>query len=474
MTRVRLGLAVAAVAWCCVAASAGDARAAGLYFTDRGVRPMGRAGAFVAGADDLNALWYNPAGLADAGTSVLVDFGWLHFTDTYSRQLQIADAQGTNHTVTSPTVNGAAPILPIPTIAGSLALDKDHRFTVAGGFFGPQVALASYPNTVDGQPSPSRYSLGSFNGSALGFGGVWLAWKPLEWLRLGAGLIMLAGQFETTVTFSASPPDRLLAAPEDPDFDAHSKLKVGPIIAPSANAGITLVPSKYVRFGLSGQLPTWVSSHAQIQVQLPTDVAFDSASVQGQNAHVTFQLPAILRVGVEARPIDHLRIEATFVREFWSIEHSINASPEGITINGVTGLPPAITLPPITFPRDFVNANSYRLGGEYSFVAGGYLLDARMGVSYDQSAVPVPYVSLLSLDMNKVTLSFGGSLHVGPHWRFDAVYAHFFTQTVYVSPSAAQITRIDPLSGNAPFDPVNGGTYTAEADLIGVGFNYLF
>jgi long-subunit fatty acid transport protein len=179
-------------------------------------------------------------------------------------------------------------------------------------------------------------------------------------------------------------------------------------------------------------------------------------------------------VGVEARPIDHLRIEATFVREFWSIEHSINASPEGITINGVTGLPPAITLPPITFPRDFVNANSYRLGGEYSFVAGGYLLDARMGVSYDQSAVPVPYVSLLSLDMNKVTLSFGGSLHVGPHWRFDAVYAHFFTQTVYVSPSAAQITRIDPLSGNAPFDPVNGGTYTAEADLIGVGFNYLF
>ena len=50
-----------------------DARAAGLYFTDRGVRPLGRGGAFVAGADDFNATWYNPAGLADAGTSFLLD-----------------------------------------------------------------------------------------------------------------------------------------------------------------------------------------------------------------------------------------------------------------------------------------------------------------------------------------------------------------------------------------------------------------
>ena len=455
-------------------ACAGDARAAGLYFSDRGVRPMGRAGAFVAGADDLRAIYYNPAGLADAGTSVLIDFGWLHFTDSYSRQLQIADAQGTLHTVTSPTVNGTTPVLPIPTIAASIALDHEHHFTLAGGFLAPYVALASYPDTVAGQPSPSRYSLGSFDGSALGIVGTWLAWKPFEELRIGAGVQALVGQFQTTVTFSACPPDRLLCAPEQPDFDAHSQLKVGPIIAPSANAGVTLVPSKYVRIGISGQLPTAVSSHAQIQVQLPTNAIFDTAHVSGENAHVSFTLPAIFRIGVEARPIDHLRVEVTFVREFWAIERSINAVPEGISIDGVTGLPPSINLPAITFPRNFQDANSYRLGGEYTFVAGGYPIDARMGVSYEQSAVPVPYVSLLSLDMSKVTVSLGGGLHVGRHWRFDAVYAHLFASTVYVAPDVAKITRIDPLSGNAPFDPVNGGTYSAKADLLGVGLNYLF
>ena len=188
MTRARLVTAVLAAA-SALGMMAKDARAAGLYFSDRGVRPMGRAGAYVAGADDLGAIWYNPAGLADAGTSVLVDFGWLHFSDTYSRQLQIADAQGTYHTVTAPTVNGAAPILPVPTIAGSLALDREHRFTLAAGFLAPQVALASYPNTVAGLPSPSRYSLGSYDGSALGILGTWIAWKPLEWLRVGAGFI---------------------------------------------------------------------------------------------------------------------------------------------------------------------------------------------------------------------------------------------------------------------------------------------
>jgi long-chain fatty acid transport protein len=453
---------------------AADAEASGLYFTDRGVRPMGRGGAFVAGADDLGAIWYNPAGLADAGTSVLADFGWLHFTDSYARQLQIVDAQGTVRIVPSPTVNGGSPVLPIPTIAWSLALDKKRTWTIAGGMLAPEVALASYPDTVNGQPSPSRYSLGSYSGSLLAELGGWVAWKPIEQLRFGAGVLALVGYFQTSVTFSACPADRLVCAPEQSEWDAKSQVRVGPIVAPTVNGGVTWVPSKYIRFGMSGQAPMVVSSHATIQVQLPNDVAFDTAHINGSDAHVSFTLPAIFRMGVEVRPIEKLRIEAAFVREFWTTQHSIDAVPEGISITGVTGLPASIAFPSISFPRNFDNANSYRLGGEYTFDAWGYPLDARMGVSYDQSAVPTPYVSLLSLDMNKVIVSLGGGIHVGKHWRFDAVYAHVFAETVFVPPDQAAIPRINPLNGNAPLETVNGGTYTAEADLIGVGLNYLF
>ena len=52
---------------------ASGAGASGFFVTDRGVRPMGRAGAFVAGADDQHSIWYNPAGLTAAGNGVLVD-----------------------------------------------------------------------------------------------------------------------------------------------------------------------------------------------------------------------------------------------------------------------------------------------------------------------------------------------------------------------------------------------------------------
>jgi long-chain fatty acid transport protein len=451
-----------------------DARAAGLYFSDRGVRPMGRAGAFVAGADDLGAIFYNPAGLADCGTSFLADFSWLRFSSEYTRQLRIVDADNTVRIVTSPKVTGSSPIIPIPTIAASLVLDKERKWTAAGGLLAPYVALANYPTMVEGQPSPSRYALGSFDGSALAVVGGWLAWKPVEQLRIGAGVQVLAGVFQSSVTFSASPQDRLIGAPEQPEFDASSQIKVGPIIAPSANAGVIWAPLKELRVGVSGQLPTIVSAPAQLKVRLPSDVAFDSAHVSGTDAHVRFALPAIFRAGVEVRPTDELRIEVAYVREFWSIHHSIDAIPKNIRIEGVTGLPPSIAVPTIAFPRNFEDSNSVRLGAEYTFKVSDYLLDLRTGISYETSAVPRGYVSLLSLDMDKITLALGGGLHIGKHWRLDAVYAHLFASSVHVAADEAQIPRINPLKGNAPLEAVNGGDYSAAADLIGLGLNYVF
>src|SRR5215475_5945710 len=92
------------------------ADAAGLYFSDRGVRPLGRGGAFVAGADDLGAIWYNPAGLSEAGSSLLADFSWLHFTADVTRRTQITDSGGTYHQYSFDQASGAAGFLPIPTL----------------------------------------------------------------------------------------------------------------------------------------------------------------------------------------------------------------------------------------------------------------------------------------------------------------------------------------------------------------------
>lgn len=464
-----------------------SAEGAGLFTTDRGVRPLGRGGAFVAGADDLHAIWYNPAGLADAGSSLIVDFAWLNFSADYTRSVHVTDAGGTVRTVDYPAVRGSTPFLPIPTIAGSYNFgvgknrEREKQMTVAFGVFAPYTAIAGYPLTIQGQPSPSRYSLVSLEGSALVVAGGYFAYKPVEWFRVGGGLQAMVGKFQSAVVFSASPSDRLIAAPEDPAYDAFSRLDVGPIIAPSANFGMTAIPAKFLHLGVSAQLPFWVNAPAKIDVRLPTAAPFDNARQEGNAAHVRFRLPAVVRAGAELRgdfsDSSRLRVEAAYVREFWSLHDSIDIRADDVKLYDITGFPSPFGVAPISLPRNFQDSNSFRLGGEYSLknLIRDYWTDLRAGVSYETSAIPPEWVSPLTYDSNKVVASAGGSLHVGDHWRMDAVAALVLLNGTTVDPADAQVPRVNPVRGNpTETEPINGGEYSARALVLGVGVNYKF
>lgn len=461
-----------------------DAHASGLYFSDRGVRPLSRGGAFVAGADDMGAIWYNPAGLADAGTSFMLDASWLHYTSEFTRKSLVYDGTGAGaagHLYQFPTVNGTSPVLPIPTLGGSYAFGKDNAFTVALGIMAPYTAITSYPTTVNGVAAPSRYSLVSLDGSALVISGAYLAYTPIERLRIGGGLQALVGNFQSSVVFSASPPDRLISAPEDPAYDTASQLKVGPIFSPSANFGITGIPIDQLRLGASVQLPMNINAPAQVSVKFADSPVFDNAKQTGNQGHVRFTLPAVLRAGVEYRtPLENqkeIRVEAAYVREFWSMHQSIDLRPDNIQLSGITGFPSPIGVAPITLPRNFQDSNSIRLGGELTYVAGGYPLATRLGVSYESSAIPTSYVSPLTTDSDKFTVAIGGSMWLMEHkLRLDLVYAHVFAMDVTVDPSTAAISRVSPVSGNAVKyqEAINGGNYSHRADVLGVGLEYRF
>jgi long-chain fatty acid transport protein len=448
----------------------GQAEAGGLFFSDRGVRPLGRGGAFVAGADDLGAIWYNPAGIADAGSSLLLDAAWLDFSSNYTRQTEVLGSGGGEYVYTFPQTQGTTPFLPIPTIAGSLAFGSRKQWTVALGAFAPYAAIVSYPANA-----PSRYSEVSLAGTTLVETGGWLAYKPVDWFRIGAGFQLLVGTFTSTVVMNANPMDRLLAPPEDPAYDGLSRVSVSPIVAPSGNVGVTIVPETHVRIGVSGQLPTHVSAPATLEVKLPSAPVFNNAKQVGDQANVTFDLPPIFRAGVEVRPVDRLRIELAYVLEFWSVHQSIALTPNNLAIDGITGFPSPYKVNPITIPRDFQDSHSIRLGGELGMPVGGYVVDARLGLQYETSAIPTAYVSPLTVDMNKFTLSLGGSFHLGSHLRLDVVYAHVFGFTTTVPASEAAVPQINPVRGNpTATEAVNGGTYAARAEVVGLGMNYAF
>ena len=452
-----------------------EAAGAGLYFSDRGVRPLARGGAFVAGADDLGAIWYNPAGVVDAGTSFLADASWLHFTADVTRSTQVTAADGTVGVTTFPKVSGSTHFLPVPTLAASYAFGDRKQFAVALGLFSPNSPVASYPLTIGNpsQPSPARYSLVSLDGSALVTTGAWFAVRPIEALALGVGVEVLTGSFQSTQVLSACPPQSLVCASEEAQYDALSEVKAGPIVAPSGNAGVIYQVTPRVRIGASGQLPFRIDAPAKVTVKLPDAAEFDGAYQQGTSAHVRFNLPAVARLGVEVRPLDGLRVELAYVREFWSAQSTIQVVPENLQLYGVAGFPSPFGVSPITLPRNFHDTSSVRLGGEYTVPDSPVTI--RAGLAYEESAIPTAYLSPLTVDLDKITAAVGAGFAAGEHWRFDALYAHVFGIDKTVPADQAAVPRVNPVQGNAvPTEGINGGAYSARADVVGVGAAYRF
>ncbi|MFO0741763.1 MAG: outer membrane protein transport protein [Labilithrix sp.] len=460
-----------------IAGTVSTASATGMYTSERGVRPLGRGGAFVAGADDLGAITYNPAGLADAKSALLLDLAWVNVSTEFTRRAIVTDAAGNPTTATSPTAKGETPFLPIPTIAGSYS--PHEMFTFALGVYAPYASLSKYPTTVAGQPAGSRYSLVSLEGSVLAVVGAYVAFKPIEQIRIGVGFEALVGKLESDLIFSASPQDRLLAAPESPEYDAKAKLSTSTIFAPSAHFGVTAVPHEKVRIGAAAHLPYKIDVPAELKVTLPRATAFDSATQTGTGTRVKTDLPATLRVGVEVRPIDTLRIEAAYVRELWNVHKELAIQPTTLSFSNITGFPSPFNVPPVSIPRNFQASNSFRLGGELTVLKPNddrvLGVDVRAGVNYETSAVPDDYQSPLTTDLDHVTLGLGGSISPMKNLRLDLMYAHLFGFGVDVNPATAGVSAVNPLKGNPTTPvPINAGRYDSHANIVGLGATYKF
>jgi len=82
---------------------------------------------------------------------------------------------------------------------------------------------------------------------------------------------------------------------------------------------------------------------------------------------------------------------------------------------------------------------------------------------------------VLTIDSNKVTPSLGASVRIG-NLRLDAVYAHTFAEDVTVAPKDARVVQTVPLKATPPKNPdyINGGTYSWDANVVGLGMTYTF
>jgi long-chain fatty acid transport protein len=462
--------------------AASTANASGLYTADRGVRPLGRGGAFVAGADDLGAIAYNPAGIFDAGTSLLIDASVILFRSDYTRQAvlrQIDPNSGdtvAEYEQTFPTVEGSATPLPLPTIAASFIVHPDWR--VAIGVQAPYSSLTSYPEELeDGTPSPARYQHVNLDGSLLLTVGGYVAWRPIEPLTIGAGFEMLVGAFQSKKYLTGCVPERFFCSPEDPEWDVVAEIKAAPIVAPSGNLGLIWEFYDGFRLGTSFHLPFWISAPATVRTKLPATPIFRSAEQVGEDANVEFMLPWEIRLGVEMRDIPKgLRVEVGGDYHHWAVHDGITLAADNIALTNIPGFPKEYLLPDLTIERQFQSTFGARIGAEYAIEATtDVTVTPRAGFSYETSATSNEYTNLLTLDAGKATPSVGLGVQY-QNARFDLVYAHQFYPQIEVDPREAKLSQTLPLQSNPPKQPdiINGGIYNIGIDVIGLGFTYTF
>jgi len=441
------------------------ASAGGFYLFDRGAVAVSRGGAFVAGADDADALYYNPAGLLDARRQLQVDVALPRLTASFTRTDSVGQRM--------PTVHSSQTILPVPTIAYADDFGL-RRWSFGAALFAPSAATASWPGSVDvggtAQAAPQRYSLYSLNGTFIATLAAGAAFDAGKGFSFGTSLGVHLARIELDTTVSGC--DGLFCTnPEDPEWDSRIRLDSGLKAAPSATFGIRYVRD-VVRVGASFSTPYRFGGELALDAPIPAAPIFDGATLEtgdGGPPRVrgNLQLPWIARVGVEVRPRSDLRIELDYVAEGWKSQRELRFTPQDVRIVLSGGLA-EIPLEPIVVPRHMRTTHSVRLGGQYSRPHG----EVRAGLAVETGAFPNRTLTVLTLDSTKTIVSAGGSVRIGDRVRIDGTFAYSFMRDRTVTDSIVrQPNATEPLGGPGP-NIIGNGRYEMNAYYVGLGVRY--
>ncbi len=459
-----------------------SAHAGGLYLMPRGVEASARGGARVAGADDPNSLWYNPAGLINSGKQLLIDFTLPIVKTEFTRKLD----NGTRE----PTVSAPNQLFPIPTLAYSDSFGL-RNWGFGAGLLIPTGYVPNWPSSVDvdgeRQRAPQRYSVLNTNGSAIASLALGAAYQPMKMLTFGATLMLTAASLGAEVAVSACD-YAVCSQPEGREWEGRTRFLLGPVYTATGVLGSTLNLDG-VRIGASVMLPTNISGEAEFDVRLPDQQFFDGVTVENKNggkdlkAKMDVSLPAILRLGVEFLPIQPLKVEIGATYETWSVQDSITVKPKGVVVKNVPGIG-TVDAQPVTLARNMHNTWAINLGGKYalaSMMPKHRPLDINAGAMFETGAFDDKDLSPTTIDTRKLLLGIGASVEVWPNVMLDATYGHIFMQNRNVRDSQVLLPAAirprpqdnDPSTYDVGDQPAIGnGKYVVEANFVGLGVRW--
>lgn len=436
--------------------------AQGFSVNEHSACAMGRAGTAVAApCDDGSAMFFNPAGLAQApkGRTQISVGGTF-----------IAPSGGFTQDATGLKSDLEDRVFPVPALY--LSRGVSDRIAVGLGVFAPYGLETDWPKTALGRFSSYNSIIRNIYVQPT------VAARLGDKVKIGAGFdvnflhlelqqrIDLSEQNTTTpgVTFAN------LGIPDNTDFaDATisgSKTTFG------FHAGIIVEPTKDIAFGvryLSRQKGSDIDGDVKIQqvntgilippgspligaLGVPAGTPLDAVlatqfqaggPLVDQGGATSVRLPEQLSLGVAVRLTPKFRVLADYTMQNWEVWETIILDFD--------------ILPTETLPQNFGKAHGWRFGGEYNV---GEASVVRLGFLTHNAAAPDETVTSTLPEASRTEFTAGFGTRLGGSGHVDVAYQY--------------IDQADRRGRSGGPGTVNDGIYTFKAHLFGATFTWNF
>jgi long-chain fatty acid transport protein len=472
-------------------AGAPQAQAEGYYSGTKGARAGGRAGAFVAKADDVSAVAHNPAGLTQIdGTVVQVGnrFSYNAYEYTRAPTLDWGASNEAPPYVRFDTVRNERPwqaLEPLAGAASNLGLE-DWAFALA--VYAPAgVGKEVYP--IDGG---QRYMIVRRESIILNYTAS-AAWKYQDVFGLGASLQWIDVpllKYQLVIDANVFP---RVANPVSSTMDMLATVEGSDRFTLNAIVGAWYRPAPFLELGLSGQvIPSKIQTESTLGIDAASPGLDDPALLRnGEPANdvsLSLPLPLTARMGVryigssQKRELYDVELDVGY--ETWSRVDRFRLDASGLFAElEETDLEVGV----IDVPKQWRDTVSVRLGGDYAALPD--LLTFRGGVFYESAVADRRYAAAdfvggqqlggtlgLSLYLKDVELALAYEYREQPTVRVTAADSRVYQQ-VPGSRCQAPYTDEDACNANylgRPAPPANAGSYWAQSHALSLDVTYRF
>jgi len=490
----------------------GRAYAGGFEIPDNGTEALGRGGAFVAKADDGEALYYNVAGFArQRGTRLTIDSNFVIHDMAFTRDGVYSgdpsDARTPYAGTPYPTMRDSDRLFVAPNAVVSTDFGWFRRWTFAAGVYGPSsVGQHSYGSgddlnaagdippaqTTNGLPAPSRYDIARTN-LLIVLPTLAVAFRAHRYIDVGFAWQMYYANFDLASANFTPLGKTNCPTPDYAGCDSYGHVRTSGTSFSSSSSqfggsgfdyspSITSFgwvfsalahPTPFLDLGFILRTPINIHSEGTLHPQSPPN----QVKLGDAPALFSTEIPLFLRLGGRyvkryADGTERADVELDFVFENWATEVAdhVHASGDSLILQQGNTLDVDVT-------HNYKNTYGVRLGGAYNYKLGERSrLIGRAGIYYDSAATDNKGTRLDINSFDKLGLTLG----LGLKYRgvtLNVAYAYVYSPSRTVTDS--EITAVSATNGTnyAPNDPriiIGNGLYQPTLHILSIGLTFNF